>query len=77
MFVLAIFEKIKETERKFSKGSSTVLEKMATYKEAINKLANNQLVKLQSATKTGTILTITKKNFQDVQLPHELFLTTT
>lgn len=50
---------------------------MATYKEAINKLANNQLVKLQSATKTGTILTITKKNFQDVQLPHELFLTTT
>ena len=25
MSVLAIFEKIKETERKFSKGSSTVL----------------------------------------------------
>ena len=37
-----------------------------------------QLKKLKSAAKdkTGTTLRITKKNFQDDQLPHELFLTT-
>ena len=42
------------------------------------KLINTQLNKLKSAakSKTGTILRINKKYFQDEELPHELFLTT-
>ena len=49
---------------------------MANYEEARVKLANTQLNKLKSAAKnkTGTILRITQKNFQDEELPHELFL---
>ena len=49
---------------------------MANYEEARVKLANTQLNKLKSAAKnkTGTILRITRKNFQDEELPHELFL---
>ena len=37
-----------------------------------------QLNKLKSVAKnkTGTMLRINKKNFQDKELPHELFLTT-
>ena len=40
------------------------------------KLPNTILNKLKSAAKykTGTILKITKKNFQDEELPHELIL---
>ena len=40
------------------------------------KLTNTILNKLKSAAKykTGTILKITKKNFQDEELPHELIL---
>ena len=42
------------------------------------KLTNTQLNKYKSEArnKTGTTLKITKKNFQDGELPHELFLTT-
>ena len=42
------------------------------------KLRNTQLNKLKSPArnKTGTILRLNKKNFEDEELPHELFLTT-
>ena len=42
------------------------------------KLTNTQLNKLKSPArnKTGTILRLNKKNFEDEELPHELFLTT-
>ena len=51
---------------------------MANYQEARVKLTNTQLNKLKSAAKnkTGTILRSNKKNFEDEELPHELFLTT-
>ena len=51
---------------------------MANYQEARVKLTNTQLNKLKSAAKnmTGTILRLCKKNFEDEELPHELFLTT-
>ena len=51
---------------------------MANYQEARVKLTNTQLNKLKSAAKnkTGTILRLNKKNFEDKGLPHELFLTT-
>ena len=76
MFILTILEKIKEARLKFSQGS--VLSKMANYQEAKVKLTNTQLNKLKSAAKnkTGTILKINKKNFEDEELRHELFLTT-
>ena len=50
---------------------------MANYEEARVKLINSQLNKLKSAAKnkTGTTLRTTKKNFQDEESPHELFLT--
>ena len=50
---------------------------MANYQEAKVKLTNTQLNKLKSAAKnkTGTILRLNKKNFEDEELPHELFLT--
>ena len=51
---------------------------MANYEEARVKLTNTQLNKLKSAAtnKAGTTLRITKKIFQDEELPHALFLTT-
>ena len=51
---------------------------MASYEEARAKITNSQLNKLKSTAKnkTGTTLKITKKNFQDEELPHEFFLTT-
>ena len=51
---------------------------MANYQEARVKLTNTQLNKLKSAPKNnaGTILRKNKKNFEDEELPHELFLTT-
>ena len=78
MFVLMILEKIKETRLKLSQGSVTVLKIMTNYQEATVKVTNAQLNKLKSAAKnkTETILGINKKNFQDGELPHELFLTT-
>ena len=51
---------------------------MANYQEARVKLTNTQLNKLKSATRnrTVTILRSNKKNFEDEELPHKLFLTT-
>ena len=51
---------------------------MANYQEARVRLTNTQLDKLKFAAKnkTGTILRINKKNFEDGELPHEQFLTT-
>ena len=51
---------------------------MVNYEEARVKLINTQTNKLKSPTKnnTGTTLRIIKKNFQDNELPHALFLTT-
>ena len=51
---------------------------MANYQKARVKLTNTQLNKLKSAAKnkTGTILRLNKKKFEDEELPHELFLTT-
>ena len=51
---------------------------MEIYEEARVKLTNAQLNKLKSTAtnKTGTTLRITKKKFQDEELPHELFLST-
>ena len=42
------------------------------------KLTNTQLNKLKPAAKNkaGTILRLSKKNYEDEELPHELFLTT-
>ena len=51
---------------------------MSNYKKARVKLANTQLNKLKSPVKnkTGTILRIKIKNFEDEELSHKLFLTT-
>ena len=51
---------------------------MANYQEARVKLTNAQLNKLKSVAKnqTGTILRLNKKNFEDEELSHELFLRT-
>ena len=47
------------------------------YQEARVRLTNSQLNKLKSVTKNKTGATwITKKTFQDEELPHELILTT-
>ena len=78
MFVLTILERIKGTRLTFSQGNVMVLPETANYEEARLKLTNTQLSKSKSAAKnkTGTTLRITQKNFQDEELPHELFLTT-
>ena len=51
---------------------------MVNYQEGWVKLINTQLNKLKSAAKnkTWTKLKMHKKNIQDEELPHELFLTT-
>ena len=78
MFILMTLEKIKETRLKFSQGSVTILKIIANYQDARVKLTNTQLNKLKSAAKnrTGTILRLNKRNFQDEELPQKLFLTT-
>ena len=50
---------------------------MANYQEVRVKLTNRQLNKLKSVAKnkTGTTIRLTKKNFQDEELPNESFLT--
>ena len=50
---------------------------MANCEEARFKLTNTKLIKLKSAAKSKArkTLRITKKNFKDVELLHELFLT--
>ena len=51
---------------------------MGNCQEARVKLINTQLNKLQSAAKnkTGTILRLNQKRFENEELPHELFLPT-
>ena len=51
---------------------------MTNYQEARVKIRNTQLNKSKSAakSKTGTILKLNRKNVEDEELPHELFLTT-
>ena len=51
---------------------------MAHYQEARGKLPSTQLNKLKSVAKnkTGKLLRMNKKNFQEEELPHELFLIT-
>ena len=51
---------------------------MTNYQEARVKLTKRQLNKLKSAgrNKTGTISRLNEKNFEDEELPHELFVTT-
>ena len=50
---------------------------MTNCQEARVKLTNTQLNKVNFAAKNraGMILRINKKNFEDEELPHELFLT--
>ena len=51
---------------------------MINYQEARVKQTNTKFSKLKSAAKNkaGTILRLNKKNFEDEELPHELFLRT-
>ena len=51
---------------------------MANYQRARVKLTNTSLNKLKSAAKNkaGTILRLNKKNSEDEELSHDLFLTT-
>ena len=51
---------------------------MVNYKEGRFRLTNTELNKLKSTAKNRAraTLRITKKNFQEEELPHELFLTT-
>ena len=51
---------------------------MINYQEARVNLTNIKLNKLKSAAKNmkGSILRLAKKNFEDQELPHELFPTT-
>ena len=51
---------------------------MANYQEARVKVTKIQFNKLRSAAKNkkGTILRLNNKNFEDEELPHELFLAT-
>ena len=50
---------------------------MVNYQEVKVKLINTQLNKVKSSVKnkTGTISRVNKKNFEDEELSHELFLT--
>ena len=49
---------------------------MANYQVKIVKLTNTQLNKVKSAAKnrTGKVLRLNKKRFEDEEMPHELFL---
>ena len=48
---------------------------MASYQVARVKLTNARLNKFVAKNKTGAILRLNKTNFEDEELPHELFLT--
>ena len=50
---------------------------MANYRKERVKLTNTQLNKLKSASKNKrAILRLNMKNFEDEELPHELYVTT-
>ena len=77
MFFLTILEKIKRTRLNISRGNSRVSWKMVNYEEARVKLTKTQWKYWYlSKKKTGTTLRITKKTFQDKELPREVFLIT-
>ena len=65
MLGLTILKKSKR--RKYSQGSVKVLQITANYQEARVKLTSTRLNKLKSAAKnkTGTMLRLNKKNYQD------------
>ena len=65
MFILTTIKENKETRLKFSHGSVILLQKMVNYQEVRVRQTNILLNKLKSAA----------KNFEDEELPHELFLT--
>ena len=78
IFVLTILEKNQRNEIKiFSRKCNSII-KTTNYEGVRVKLPNTQLNKLKSAAKNKTwaISKINKKNFQDEEFPHELFLTT-
>ena len=77
VFVLTIWGKIKQTRLTFSRRSVTVLLILENYQEARVKWTNTHLnkVKLASKNKKEAILRLNKKNFEDEELQHELFLT--
>ena len=51
---------------------------MTNYQEWRVKITNMQLIKWKSVAKdkTGALLRLNKKNFEDEELPHKLFLIT-
>ena len=62
---------------KFSQGIVTVLWIMVSYQETRVELTNTELNKLKSTAKNNQkTRTILRLNFEDEELPHELFLTT-
>ena len=72
------FRKNQRNEIKiFSRKCNSII-KTTNYEGVRVKLPNTQLNKLKSAAinKTWAISKINKKNFQDEEFPHELFLTT-
>ena len=85
-YVITYIANNKSTDIKLSKDqilklwqeSVIVFLIMANFQEASVKLTNTQLSKLKSAAKnkTGTRLSLNKRNFEDEELSHELFLTT-
>ena len=78
IFVLTILEKNQRNEIKiFSRKCNSII-KTTNYEGVRVKLPNTQLNKLKSAAKNKTwaISKINKKNFQDEEFPHELFLRT-
>ena len=77
LIVLRMVKKKLKKRPKSCQGGLTVLQKMANYGEARDKITNAQLNNLTctSKNKCGTTMRITKKTFQDENLPYELFLT--
>ena len=75
--VLTVLEKVKRHINILSRKCHCLI-KDENSEEARVFLTNTYLRKLKSAgkRKTGTTLRITKKNYQDEELPHELFLAT-
>ena len=78
MFVLTILEKTKETRLKYCQVTVTALKKMENWEDANAELASIQLKKLKSEAKDKPRKTvkINRKNLQDEELPHKLFVTT-
>ena len=77
MFVLTTLEKIlKKQINIFSRKCNSII-KDDHYQEERVKLTNTQLSKWKSTSKNkkGAIIRLNKKNFEDEELSHELFVT--